>query len=122
MATKEVEIGSRTTIDVDPDTEDSANYTEFLLMCPNKETGYGQYNSGNYCNPRVDELVLASQTETDLKKRSAMLQEVEKILYDDAAYVPFHWQNLSWAGQKNVMLEPIVNVMNFPYFGDLVIE
>ncbi len=105
-----------------PDTEDSANYTEFLLMCPNKETGYGQYNSGNYCNPRVDELVLASQTETDLKKRSAMLQEVEKILYDDAAYVPFHWQNLSWAGQKNVMLEPIVNVMNFPYFGDLVIE
>ena len=30
------------------DTEDSANYFEFLYMCPNKETGYGQYNSGNY--------------------------------------------------------------------------
>ncbi|MBN2283747.1 MAG: ABC transporter substrate-binding protein [Deltaproteobacteria bacterium] len=105
-----------------PDTEDSANYSEFLVMCPNKETGYGQYNSGNYCNPRVDELVLASQTETDLKKRSEMLREVERILYDDAAYVPFHWQNLSWAGKNNVRLEPIVNVMNFPYFGDLVVE
>ncbi|TFG89854.1 MAG: ABC transporter substrate-binding protein, partial [Syntrophobacterales bacterium] len=81
-----------------PDTEDSANYSEFLVMCPNKETGYGQYNSGNYCNPKVDEMVLASQTETDLKKRSEILQEVEQILYDDAAYVPFHWQNLSWAG------------------------
>jgi peptide/nickel transport system substrate-binding protein len=105
-----------------PDTEDSANYSEFLVMCPNKETGYGQYNSGNYCNPKVDELVLASQTETDLKKRSEILQEVEQILYDDAAYVPFHWQNLSWAGKKNLRMEPIVNVMNFPYFGDLVIE
>jgi len=105
-----------------PDTEDSANYSEFLVMCPNKETGYGQYNSGNYCNQKVDDLVLASQTETDLKKRSAILQEVEQILYDEAAYVPFHWQNLSWAGKKNLRMEPIVNVMNFPYFGDLVVE
>jgi len=105
-----------------PDTEDSANYSEFLVMCPNKETGYGQYNSGNYCNAKVDELVIASQTETDPAKRSAMLQEVEQILFDDAAYVPLHWQNLSWAGKKNLNIEPIVNVMNFPYFGDLVID
>ncbi len=105
-----------------PDTEDSANYSEFLVMCPNKETGYGQYNSGNYCNTKVDELVLASQPETDQVKRSAMLQEVEQILYDEAAYVPLHWENLSWAGKKNLNIEPIVNVMNFPYFGDMVIE
>ncbi|HDP24247.1 MAG TPA: ABC transporter substrate-binding protein [Deltaproteobacteria bacterium] len=105
-----------------PDTEDSANYSEFLVMCPNKETGYGQYNSGNYCNSRVDQLVLASQTETDAAKRSVMLQEVEQILYDEAAYIPLHWQNLSWAGKKNVGIEAIVNVMNFPYFGDLVIH
>lgn len=105
-----------------PDTEDSANYTEFLLMCPDKETGYGQYNSGNYCNPEVDRIVLACQTETDLAKRSAMLQKVEQILYDDAAFVPFHWQNLSWAGKNNVGIKAIVNVQNFPYFGDLVIK
>lgn len=104
------------------DTEDSANYSEFLMMCPNKETGYGQYNSGNYCNPKVEELVLASQSETDLEKRKAMLQEVEQILYDDAAYIPLHWQNLSWAGKKNLDIEPIVNVQNFPYFGDLVMK
>jgi peptide/nickel transport system substrate-binding protein len=104
------------------DTEDSANYSEFLVMCPNKETGYGQYNSGNYCNPRVDELVLASQTETSPAKRAAMLKEVEKILYDDAAFVPLHWQDLSWAAKKNVMIEPIVNIQNFPYIGDLVIK
>ena len=105
-----------------PDTEDSANYTEFLLMCPNKKTGYGQYNSGNYCNAEVDDLVIKSQSETDLAKRARMLQKVEQILYDEAAFVPFHWQNLSWAGKKNLRIEPIVNVQNFPYFGDLVIE
>jgi peptide/nickel transport system substrate-binding protein len=104
------------------DTEDSANFSEFLTMCPNKETGYGQYNSGHYCNPKVDELVLASQTETDVEKRAQMLREVERILYEDAAFVPFHWQNHSYAGKKNVEIEPIVNVMNFPYFGDLVIK
>ncbi len=104
------------------DTEDSANFSEYLLMCPNKETGMGQYNSGNYCNPKLDELIIKSRSETDMDKRAKMLQEVEKIAYDDAAFVPLHWQNLSWVAKKNVKLAPIVNVMDFPYFGDLVIE
>ena len=105
-----------------PDTEDSSNYTEFLLMCPNKETGFGQYNSGNYCNKKVDELIMTSMTETDMAKRSANLQEVEQILYDDAAFIPLHWQNLSWASKNALMIEPIVNVQNYPYFGDLVVK
>jgi len=104
------------------DTEDSGNFTEFLGMCPNKETGYGQFNSGNYCNPKVDELTMAAQSETDLKKRTAILQEIEKILYDEAAFVPFHWQNHSYAGKEGVGIKHIVNTMNFPYFGDLVIK
>ena len=104
------------------DTEDSGNFSEFLTMCPNKETGYGQYNSGNYCNPKIDELTIAAQSETDLKKRKAILQEIEQILYDDAAFVPFHWQNHSYAGKNNVGIRPIINTMNFPYLGDLVIK
>ena len=105
-----------------PDSEDSGNYYEFLSMCRNAETGYGQYNSGNYCNAKVDELTLAAQTETDPAKRTAMLQEVEKIQYDEAGYVPMHWQHLSWASKDNMNTDDIVNVMNFPYFGDLVIK
>ena len=103
------------------DTEDSGNFSEFLMMCENKETGYGQYNSG-YCNPKVDELVLAAQSETDLAKRAKILQEVEQILYDDAAFVPFHWQNHAYGAKQNLMIKPILNSMNFPYFGDLVIK
>jgi peptide/nickel transport system substrate-binding protein len=104
------------------DTEDSGNFSEFLTMCPNKETGYGQYNSGNYCNPEIDKLTIAAQSETDLNKRKAILQKIERILYDDAAFVPFHWQNHSYAGKNNVGIEPIVNTMNFPYLGDIVIK
>ena len=104
------------------DTEDSANFTEFLAMCPDKETGYGQYNSGNYCNKEVDKLVIATQGETDAAKRAEMLQKIEQILHDDAAFVPLHWQDLAWAARKGVHVEEIVNVMNFPYLGDLVID
>jgi len=104
------------------DTEDSGNFYEFLAMCPNKETGYGQYNSGNYCNSRVDELTMACQSETNAAKRSAMLKEIEQIIYDDAGFVPFHWQNHSYGVRKGVKAQPIVNTLNFPYIGDLVME
>jgi peptide/nickel transport system substrate-binding protein len=104
------------------DTEDSGNFSEYLVMCPNTETGYGQYNSGTYCNAEVDELVMQAQSETDHKRRMEILQKIEQILYDDAAYIPLHWQNLSWAGSKKLGIAEIVNAQNFPYLGDLVIQ
>ena len=104
------------------DTEDSANFSQFLTMTPNTETGDGQYNSGNYSNPKVDQLVRDSAAETDPKKRAAMLQQVEQILYDDAAFIPLHWQDLAWAATTNADIEKVLNVMNFPYLGDLVMK
>ncbi len=106
-----------------PDTEDAGNYTEYLLMCPDQKTGYGQYNSGMYCNKKVDELALACQTETDPAKRTAMLQEIERIAYDDAAFVPLHFEPHAWAASKKLKnFDAILNSMNFPYFGDLIME
>ena len=72
--------------------------------------------------PSWTRLIEQSLVETDPAKRAKLLQDAEKMAYDDAAFVPFHWQNLSWAGKKNVDIAPIVNVMNFPYFGDLVVK
>ncbi|MGO2474167.1 MAG: ABC transporter substrate-binding protein [Vibrio litoralis] len=104
------------------DTEDSANLTEFLTMTRDEKTGKGQYNCGHYSNPEVDKLITQANTETDPEKRSAELKKVERILYDDAAFVPLHWQNLAWGAKSNVHITPIVNAMNFPYFGDLVVD
>ena len=103
------------------DTEDSANFTEFLTMTRNEETGKGQYNCGYYSNAEVDKLVEASNVETDTEKRKAMLQKVEAILYDEAAYIPLHWQNLAWGAKSGLDIAPIVNAMDFPYLGDLVV-
>ncbi len=103
------------------DTEDSNNFYEFLAACVNKETGRGQYNSGNYCNKNVDAMIDQANTETDPSKRAAIMQKIEKILFDEAAFIPLHWQDLSWAAKKGVNVSPIVNKMNYPYLGDLVI-
>ncbi|WP_028862883.1 ABC transporter substrate-binding protein [Psychromonas aquimarina] len=104
------------------DTEDSANFSEFLTMTRNKETGKGAYNCGYYANPEVDKLVNEANSETDIAKRSASLQKVEQILYKEAAFVPLHWQNLAWGSKSNLQITPIVNAQNFPYFGDLVVK
>ena len=104
------------------DTEDSNNFFEFLSACVDAEKGLGQYNSGNYCNPEADKMMVAANTETDTEKRAEIMQGIEKMLYDDAAFIPLHWQNLAWAAAKNVEIEPVLNVMNFPYLGDLVVK
>lgn len=104
------------------DTQDSANFYEFLTMTPNKQTGYGQYNAGNYSNPEVDRLTLETQTMTDPDARVDRLKAIERILYDDAALIPLHWPHLSWAARSNVRIGEVVNVIDMPYLGDLVIE
>jgi len=91
-------------------------------MTPNKDTGKGQYNSGNYSNADVDAMTEKTLKMTDDDARSKVLQDIEKILHDEAAFVPLHWQDLAWAARKGTKIEPVVNVMNFPYLGDLVME
>ncbi|EII3093791.1 ABC transporter substrate-binding protein [Vibrio cholerae] len=105
-----------------PDTEDSANFTEFLTMTRDSNTGKGQYNCGYYSNAEVDKLVNAANEETDLEKRSTMLKKVEEILYNEAAFVPLHFQDPSWAAKNTLDIAPIINGMDFPYFGDLVVK
>lgn len=104
------------------DTEDSANMTEFLTMTRNEKTGKGQYNCGFYSNPEVDKLVTEANVETDPAKRAAMLKQVEATLYNEAAFVPLHWQSLAWGARTNVHAADVVNPMEQPYFGDLVVD
>jgi peptide/nickel transport system substrate-binding protein len=104
------------------DTQDSGNFYEFLVMTPDTKTGYGQYNAGHYSNPEVDRLTLESQTMTDPNARAAVLKKIERILYEDAALMPLHWQHLFWAVAKSVHIDPVLNVIDMPYLGDLVMD
>jgi len=104
------------------DTEDSANFYEFLALTPNKDSGMGAYNSGNYSSDFVDDSTMAANMETDTNRRTGMLQAIEERIFQDAGFIPLHWQNLAWAARKGVHIDPIVNALNFPYLGDLVID
>ncbi|MEQ5870915.1 ABC transporter substrate-binding protein [Sagittula sp. NFXS13] len=104
------------------DTEDSANFHQFLTACPDEETGNGQYNSGNFCNEEADALMVKANNETDPEARAALLQELEQLLFDEAAFIPLHWQDLAWGAKDGMNADEIVNALNFPYFGDLVVS
>ena len=104
------------------DTQDSANFYEFLVLTPDEDKGYGQYNAGDYSNPEIDKLTLATQIMTDKEARAATLRKIERLIYDDAALIPLHWQHLSWAARNTVKIGAVVNVIDMPYLGDLVIE
>lgn len=104
------------------DTEDTANFFQYLSFCIDEESGVGQYNYGDYCNEEIDALVTAADSETDLEKRGEMLREAEAMLYEDVGFITLHWQNLGYAAMENVNIDPVVNAIDFPYLGDLVIE
>ncbi|MDO6525631.1 ABC transporter substrate-binding protein [Motilimonas sp. 1_MG-2023] len=104
------------------DTRDSANFSEYLTMTRNIDTGRGQYNCGHYSNPKVDEYVIKANREIDPMLRGQLLREVELMLYEDAAFVPLHWERLGWAAKKNIRLKDVVNPDNTPYLGDIQVD
>ena len=104
------------------DTEDTANFFQYLSFCIDEESGAGQYNYGSYCNEEIDALVTAADSETDLEKRNEMLREAEAMLYEDVGFVMLHLQNLAYAAAEGVDVEPGVSALDFPYLGDLVIN
>jgi peptide/nickel transport system substrate-binding protein len=68
-----------------------------------KTTGAdGNFNLGRINDPKLDAIIDASKTETDIAKRDALLREGLKITSDNAYYIPIHHQVRPWAMKKNV--------------------
>jgi len=68
-----------------------------------KTTGAdGNFNLGRFSDPKLDAIIDASKTETDVAKRDALLREALKYVADQAYYVPIHHQMRPWAMKKNV--------------------
>ena len=82
-----------------PSTVDSHDVLSAIMATPN-EKGQGQFNLGAYSNPKLDELTLKIQSETDQKKRNDMIREAFKIHQDDVGHIPLHQQALAWATSK----------------------
>ncbi|MEZ5663868.1 MAG: ABC transporter substrate-binding protein [Burkholderiaceae bacterium] len=98
-----------------PGTYDSHNPLNALMRCVD-DKGSGQFNLGSYCNPKVDELTVKIQSETDQAKRQAMIAEAFKIHADDVGHLPLHQQALAWGVATNVSLKQRAdNFMPFRY-------
>src|SRR4051812_32286122 len=96
-----------------PSTVDSHDTLQAIMATPN-DKGQGQFNLGAYSNPKLDELVLKIQSETDQKKRNDMIREAFRIHQEDVGHIPLHQQALAWATSKNVQLTQLPN--NYMYF------
>ena len=98
-----------------PGTYDAHNALNALMRCVD-DKGSGQFNLGSYCNPKVDELTLKIQSETDKSKRSAMIKEAFEIHAADIGHLPLHQQALAWGVSKKVTLVQLAdNFMPFKW-------
>lgn len=98
-----------------PGTYDAHNPLNALMRCVD-DKGSGQFNLGAYCNPKVDELTLQIQSETDKARRDAMIQEVFKLHANDIGHLPLHQQALAWGVASNVQLVQLAdNFMPFRF-------
>ena len=101
-----------------PATYDSHNALNALMRCVD-DKGSGQFNLGAYCNPKVDELTLKIQAETDKVKRNAMIKEVFDLHAADVGHIPLHQQALAWGVGKNVKLVQLAdNFMHFKWLSN----
>ncbi len=85
-----------------PGSIDVHNAFQNLLVCQNAEQKRGQFNLGNYCNARVDELADQIGGETDVAARQALIDEAAEIVRAEVGYLPIHQQPLSWGVRDGV--------------------
>jgi len=62
-----------------------------------------ELNHGGYSNPEVDALLEQARVEQDPQKRIDLYQQAEKIIVQDAAWVP-----LWYSGERHLLLKPYV--------------
>jgi peptide/nickel transport system substrate-binding protein len=83
-------------------TFDSQYALQSLLRTHVPKSADGDYNCGEYSNPKVDELVDKLKTEVDAKKRAELAREITKIHMEDVGHIPLHNQVIPWAMRSNV--------------------
>lgn len=79
--------------------EPDPNYQLSTFTCANRSYKDGDAIFANlsdsfYCNPAYDELNAQQAVETDVAKRTALVQQMQQLIYDDAPYlVTFYYNN-----------------------------
>jgi peptide/nickel transport system substrate-binding protein len=83
-------------------TFDSQYALQSLIRTVVPKTADGDYNCGNYSNPKIDALIDRLKTEVDAKKRGEIAREVTQLHMADVGHIPLHFQVIPWAMRSNV--------------------
>lgn len=87
-----------------------ASYTlRALVAARSKETGMGDNNQGRYDNKQLNELVEKSLVTVDSRQREAMFKTAARLVKDDVAVLPLHYEVISWAVRKGFDMTPRVD-------------
>jgi peptide/nickel transport system substrate-binding protein len=70
--------------------------------------GWGAANRGRYSNPVLDKLIAQAQGTADDAAREKLLQQAQKIVFDDVALIPLHIQKNIWATRTGFTYVPTV--------------
>jgi len=68
--------------------------------------GWGASNRGRYSNPDVDKLIEQALTTPDDAEREKILQQAERVVFNDVAIIPLHIQKNIWATRAGFTYVP----------------
>jgi len=83
-------------------TFDSQYAVQSLIRTHVPKSADGDYNLGEYSNPKVDEAIDKLKIEVDPKKRAELAREASRIHMEDVGHLPLHFQVIPWAMRSNV--------------------
>jgi peptide/nickel transport system substrate-binding protein len=86
-----------------------------LACTANPDKGYGAWNWGGYANPALDRLVERSLGTVDPTKREALAREAAALAAADLAFVPLHYQIVTWAMKAGLGYEARVDEFTFAH-------
>ena len=88
-----------------PSTLESSNTFAYVFHCRDEKGNGAAANLGGYCNPKLDELLLAALREQDQEARDVIFKEAWQLaLFDDVSYIPLHQQALAWGVSKKLQV------------------
>jgi len=83
---------------------DVHNVLSSIMSCRGEGSTKGQFNAGNYCNPRIAEIADLVVEETDQVKRKALVDEALSTMKKEIGFIPLHQQPLSWGARDGIKL------------------
>ena len=79
-----------------------AIFTLQPVLHSRNDKGDGDYNWGNYSDPKLDAMIDEAKGDTDPKHRQETINKAMQYFHDQVFMIPLHLQVIPWASRANV--------------------